>query len=123
MTATKEARRQAVDAAVSVAEDVAAGKLSPATLGAAVVNECRTLFATVVGADDPLWELHVEVTRQVLALDGIPVDELAEWLAVTRAAQGVEAPAAEPGWIERMLAQLAEDDDEPENPDQSISLG
>lgn len=115
MTATdvlKAARRQAVDAAVSVAEDIAAGRISPAELDAIVMREARAAAFTVVGPDDPLWELQVEVARGVLALDGIPVDELAEWLAVTRSAQGVEAEPAEPSWIERALAELDDEDDE-----------
>lgn len=110
--AMKDARRRAVDAAVSVAEDIAAGKLSPDALQAAAVAELHALFTTVVGPDDPAWPDQVAVARGVLALDGIPVDELAEWLAVTRTAQGIEAEPAEPSWIEQALAQMA---DEPED--------
>jgi hypothetical protein len=88
----KAARKAGVDAAMSVAEDVATGRLDTAQLDAAVAAECRALFARVEGPDDPLWELHVEVARQVLAVGGgIPAGELAEWLAVTRAAEGVGA--------------------------------
>ncbi|WP_286141990.1 hypothetical protein [Mycobacterium sp. D16Q16] len=46
----------------------------------------------------------------MLALDGIPVDELAEWLAVTRKAQGLrEAPTD--SWAARVLEQMADEDD------------
>lgn len=100
---TKAAKKAAVDAAMSVAQDVAENRLDCAQLDAAVEAECRELFGRVAGPDDPLWELHVSVARQVLGLDGIPVDELAEWLAVSRAAQGIEA-AGEPSWIETALA-------------------
>lgn len=96
----KAARKAGVDAAMSVAEDVATGRLDTAQLDAAVAAECRALFARVEGPDDPLWDLHVEVARQVLAVGGgIPAGELAEWLAVTRAAEGVaaESEAAEGG--------------------------
>lgn len=51
-------------------------------LAVVAADECRELFAAVVGPGDPLWPLHIEVTRQVLAADGIPAGELTEWLAV-----------------------------------------
>ena len=75
--------QDAIKAAMSVAREVAEGRMDPQELAAAAAEECRELFATVAGPGDVLWELHVEVARRVLALDGIPVDELAEWLAVT----------------------------------------
>jgi hypothetical protein len=74
----------AIKAASSVARDAAEGRLSPAALEQHAVTECRGLFGTVAGPDDPLWSLHLDVARQVLALDGVPADELAEWLAVAR---------------------------------------
>lgn len=73
-----------IRAAASVGRDVAEGKLAPAALDAAVADECRELFGTVVGPADPLWPLHGEVCRQYLALGGLSVDELSEWLAVAR---------------------------------------
>lgn len=115
MTAPADPAQDAIKAAMTVAKDVAEGRLDPAALNAAVAAECRQLFAFVTGPDDPLWDIHVEVARQVLALDGIPVDELAEWLAVTRRAQGVEAPAD--SWMVRVLEQMA-DDDEDEDDDE-----
>lgn len=105
------AKRQVVGAALSVADDVAKNNLDPIDLEAAAVEECRRLFASVVGPGDPLWELHVAVARQVLALDGVPGDELAEWLAVTRQAE-VAAGKVEPSWIEQTLAELDEDEDD-----------
>ena len=48
------------------------------------MTKCRELFGTVVGDGDPLWDLHRDIARQVLALDGVPADELSEWLAVAR---------------------------------------
>ncbi|WP_234797074.1 flagellar hook-length control protein [Mycobacteroides chelonae] len=111
MTAPSEPAQDAIKAAMTVAKDVAEGRLDPAALDAAAEAECRQLFGFVTGPGDPLWELHVEVARQVLALDGIPVDELAEWLAVTRKAQGVDAPAD--SWMVRVLEQMADEDDCP----------
>ncbi len=114
MTARKDAMKAAVTAALQIAEDVTAGQLDVTAMDALVLAECRNLFARVVGPGDPLWELHVEVARQVLAVGGgIPVGELAEWVAVYRAAEADEVvPAAQPGvagrgpsWIEAALAQ------------------
>ncbi|WP_166905940.1 flagellar hook-length control protein [Mycobacterium sp. DL440] len=107
----KAAKKAGVDAAMSVAEDIATGRVDTAQLDVAVQAECRELFGRVAGEGDPLWDLHVSVARQVLGLDGIPVDELAEWLAVSRAAQGVEVVEAVPSWIERALAAFDDDED------------
>lgn len=91
----KAAKKAAVDAAMSVAEDVATGRLDTAALDTAVATECRELFGRVAGPGDPLWELHVDIARQVLAVGGgLPADELAEWLAVTRQAEGTPAEGA-----------------------------
>ena len=73
-----------IRSAASVSRDVAEGRLDPAALDAAVAAECRQLFSVVVGRDDPLWALHVDVARQVLGLGGLSADELTEWLAVAR---------------------------------------
>lgn len=110
-TELKAARKRGVDAALSVAEDIADGRLQPSQLDGEVASLCREMFAHVIGADDPLWELQVEVARGVLAVGGVPANELAEWLAVTRQAEGVEEPAPKPSWIERTLAELDEDED------------
>lgn len=101
----KAARKAGVTAAMSVAQDIAEGKVDTGQLDAAVAAECRTLFARVEGPGDPLWELQVDVARQVLAVGGgVSSVELAEWTAVYRQAEGSEAaPAA--SWIEDALAQ------------------
>ena len=115
MTDRKTAMKAAVTAALAIAEDVTAGQLDVTTLDALALEECRGLFSRVVGPGDVLWDLHVEVARQVLAVGGgVPTDELAEWVAVYRAAE-VEA-AAElaasvpadrgPSWIETVLAEV-----------------
>lgn len=108
----KAAKMSAVDAAMSVALDVSEGRVAPADLDAQVLAECRALFGRVVGPGDPLWELHVEVARQVLMVGGgIPANELAEWAAVEAAAQGEAGPVRELSWIEQALAAGADDDD------------
>ena len=53
------------------------------------MTECRELFGTVL-------PLHVDIARQVLALDGMPADELAEWLAVARRRTGQPVTEPEP---------------------------
>lgn len=94
----------AIKAAMSVARDLAEGRLAVSQLDGEVAGLCREMFAHVIGADDPLFELQIEVARGVLAVGGVPANELAEWLAVTRQAEGIEEPAPEPSWIERALA-------------------
>ena len=85
MSAPDLASAQAgIDAAMDVAKDLAEGRLNAADLTAAVAQEQRALFATVVGPGDALWDVHVDVARQGLAAGGIDEGELAEWLAVTR---------------------------------------
>ena len=84
-----------IKASASVARDAAEGRLTPSTLDGAVMDECRSLFGTVAGPDDALWELQREVARQVLGLDGIPVTELAEWLAVARQRAGAASEAVD----------------------------
>jgi len=100
-----------IKAAMSVARDLAEGQLSPAQMAAELEAHCRELFGQVIGPDDPLWELQVRVARGVLALGGIPANEIAEWLAVIRATEAAEQ-AMPPGesWIEQALALL--DDEE-----------
>ncbi|RMB75643.1 flagellar hook-length control protein [Rhodococcus sp. SBT000017] len=78
------AKRDAIVAALSVAEDIDGGRIATADLDRVAAEKCRALFGVVRGPDDPLWSLHVEVARQVLALDGLPPDEMSEWLAVAR---------------------------------------
>lgn len=84
----------AIRAASSVARDVADGKLSPADLERQAVAELQQLVGTVVGPDDPAWPVQLDVCRQVLALGGVPADELQEWLAVAhhRAGEPVSQP-------------------------------
>jgi hypothetical protein len=112
VTTRKDAAKAAVTAALAIAEDVTAGQLDPLALQAAAVQECRELFARVAGPEDPLWAVHVDVARQVLAVGGgIPVDELAEWVAVYRAAEADAEVAPVPAvpvvsgrsWIEAAL--------------------
>lgn len=104
-----DAKKQAVDSAVSIAEDITAGRLDPTDLQAEVTAKCRELFGTVYGPEDELWPLHIDVIRQGLHLNALSADELAEWTAVIRRREEL---AAAPGrsWIERALAEGADDD-------------
>lgn len=87
--------QDAIKAATSVARDVAEGTLSPTALQDQAVAELREMVGTVAGPDDPAWSLQCDIARQVLALDGVPADELAEWLAGARqrAGEAVSTPA------------------------------
>lgn len=88
-------KRDAIDAAMSVAEDVAESRLDPAQINQAVADECRELFGTVVGDGDPLWELHTDVARQAISLGAFSTNELQEWLAVARSRAGEPMSAPE----------------------------
>jgi hypothetical protein len=89
-------KRDAIDAAMSVAEDVAESRLDPAALDQAVADECKALFGTVVGPGDSLWPLHVDVARHALALGALTADELSEWLAVARSRAGEPIGSPQP---------------------------
>ncbi|MGU3501888.1 flagellar hook-length control protein [Mycobacterium sp. C31M] len=85
-----------IKSAAAVARDAAEGRLDPAALDAVVTEECRELFGTVAGPADPLWPVQVDVARQVLALGGVPADELSEWVAVGRRRAGEPSPVPDP---------------------------
>lgn len=91
---TAMTKRDAVDAPMSVAEDVAEGRLVPSELERQAVAELRGLFGTVVGEGDPAWPLQVDVCRQAIALGALTADELSEWAAVFRQQAGEPLPAA-----------------------------
>jgi hypothetical protein len=86
----------AIKAASSVARDIADGRVSPSELEGQAVAELRDMVGEVVGPDDPAWPLQCDITRRVLALDGLPADELAEWLAVARQRAGEPVSAPDP---------------------------
>ncbi len=73
------AKRDAINAALVLAEDVSAGKLDPAHLDRELQERCRELVGHVVGPDDALWELQCEIARGVLAAGGLDPNEVAEW--------------------------------------------
>jgi hypothetical protein len=101
-----------IRAAASIARDTAEGRLRLGALEHQAVTECRELFGTVSGPDDPIWPLHVDIARQVLALDGVPPHELAkagrggsglvaaEQARPTRYVTEVESPASGPHWAD-----------------------
>lgn len=94
MTQTYTTASDAITAAMSVAEDVAEGRLAPADLERQAVAELRQLFGTVVGPDDPAWEVQTDVARQAVALGALTADELSEWAAVMprRAGESLSEP-------------------------------
>lgn len=106
----KAARKAAADEALDLAEDLAAARVDAADLVAAAVEAARDVAGTVTGPRDPVWELQVQICRDVLALGGVPADELAEWAAVQADAEGVGAAPAV-SWIEAALAAGAGDED------------
>lgn len=105
MTTTEDA----IKAAMSVARDIAEGRLDPAALAAVTAEEQRAAFGRVAGPGDELWPLHEDITRQSIALGAMTTDELAEWVAVRRT---VEGQPVEPSWIEQALAAGADDETE-----------
>lgn len=105
----KAAKKAAVDEALNLAEDLAASRIDAADLVVAAVEAARGVAGTVIGLGDPVWELQVQICRDVLALGGLPADELAEWAAVQADGEGVcVAPVV--SWIEEALAAGADDD-------------
>lgn len=107
-----------ITAAMDLAKDVAEGRRTAASVEADAVEACRELFAVVHGPEDPLWSLHIDVTRQALHAGALTADELAEWLAVAKTRAGVPVAEPEVSWIERALADGA-DDEEPRESDVS----
>lgn len=104
---------EVIKSAAAVARDAAEGRLDPAALDAAVTAECRALFGTVGGPEDALWTVHLDVARQVLALGGVPADELGEWLALARRrSQSANGPVERSAAVEvRGLPVMADDGD------------
>lgn len=93
---TTMTKRDAADAALSVAEDIAAGRLDPAALEAELVAEMSALIDADHEPGSPLGALQVAVARRVLARgDLLPADELREWVAVSEArsrSRGTDTP-------------------------------
>lgn len=113
---SSEAKKQAVDAAISVAEDITAGRLEPAEFEQLVVVEVRRVAGVVVGPPDLLWPVQVQICRDVLAVGGgVPAHELAEWAAVTALKEGVTLDAQK-SWMEQLFEQY-DDHKQQEEPD------
>jgi hypothetical protein len=92
---TPNAQADVITAAMSIAKDVAEGRVDPSALQQQAVTESRDLFGTVAGEGDPLWTLHADVARQAVSLGALSADELSEWSAVMRhkAGEAVKPPA------------------------------
>lgn len=95
----KPAMKAAVDAAMTIATEVATGVQDPADLDATATAAVWEIATQVVGPGDPAWEPQLHIARGVLAAGGIPGVELAEWAAVYAQPDGPR----EPSWIETAL--------------------
>jgi hypothetical protein len=111
MTSRQDLKKLAVDAVLTIAGDLQEGRIDVTQLDAETLAEGRKLFGTVVGPDNPLWPLQVDVARQCVSIGALSVDELAEWVAVFRARDPQPATAGG-SWIERALAEGDADDDD-----------
>jgi hypothetical protein len=83
-------KKDAINAAMGIADDVAQGRLTPDTMQAQLIAEMSQLVGVVVGPDDALFDLQTKIARGVLAAGGIGHEELSEWAAVGRRRAGVE---------------------------------
>ncbi len=88
-------KRDTINGAMSIADDVAQGRVDPSDLEQQAVQELRELFGVVVGPDDAAWDVQVEVARGVLAAGGIPADELQEWLSCAKHRSALALGSAE----------------------------
>lgn len=89
-----------VNAASDIHAEIEAGTLDPARIERRAVDACRSLFGLVGnGPDDPLWSLHLDITRQFLGAGGLSAAELAEWLAVQRRREGAAEGEAASGAV------------------------
>lgn len=114
-----------VKAAMSIARDAAEGKLDPARLDERLADELGRLFSDVVGQDDSLWPLQLDVARQVIALGGVPADELNEWAAALRHRDA--EPSSEPQpyddapeAVSSLSVDLIAQDDDPLDADANV---
>lgn len=108
MTAPVDDVTRAIEAVMQIAADLAEGKITPAEVEVPAVEQCRQLFSHVVDDGSELAELQASVARKAIAAGLIPVNELSEWVAVFT--PDVE-PEPELSWIERVLADGADDED------------
>lgn len=61
----------AVSAAMSVAKDLAEGRLTADQFQSYAVTSCHELLSTVVGPSDALWDVQLGICRGVLAARGL----------------------------------------------------
>lgn len=84
VSATGLTKRDGVDAALSIAEDLTAGRLDPAQLEAELMAEMSRLIDTDAEPGSELAALQARVARRALVAGLLPVAEVAEWAAVAR---------------------------------------
>lgn len=107
-------KRDAVSAALALADNLAEGRVPVADLEGQAIAECRALFGQVVGEGSPTWDVQVAVARDVIGMGGIDVEELAEWVAVFRRRAG-DPPEAEATGSGQLSADSGDADDDDEN--------
>ncbi|MEU7767916.1 flagellar hook-length control protein [Nocardia sp. NPDC049190] len=86
-------RTQLVDEVMTVAGDIADGRLDPAALERRAAEACTDLMTTTFDPHGPIREAQVAVARGVLAAGWLTADEVAEWAAVLRRAEATADPA------------------------------
>jgi len=102
--ARRAGKRGDVAEAKYLAHELATGRLDQAEIDRLGLEECRGLFGDVIGPQDPIWPLQVEVARRVLALNGLPASELGEWAAVV---QSYEDSQREPDDLDADIAEVS----------------
>ncbi|MGH3556420.1 flagellar hook-length control protein [Mycobacterium sp.] len=103
---TSMTKHDAINGAMSLADDVAQGRLDPAALEATAVAELGELFGTVVGEGDPAWPMHCSIARQAIALGALSGDELAEWAAVWAGPGETPPPPESPASVAHSAAEV-----------------
>lgn len=81
-TATKA---DAINGAMSIAEDIASGELDPADLERQAITELTALMDVEPDPGSPLAELMADVCRRALARGALPANEIREFAAVVAA--------------------------------------
>ncbi|MGB5111219.1 MAG: hypothetical protein WBO08_06205 [Mycobacterium sp.] len=74
----------AAEAVAVLMTEVSEGRLTAAMMADRAVARCREMFGQCDGPTDVLWSVHLEICRAVLGHAGLPVNEVAQFLAVAR---------------------------------------
>ena len=83
MSTGKVTLEDVVNSASDMLRDIENGTLRAVDVESRAAAVCRETFGIVgPGPGDPLWQLHLDIARQVLERGGLSADELREWVAV-----------------------------------------